>query len=302
MTAVLTPEETARLGETLSRVLATFDAAAARARDPVAFVHRFQAADDRALVGLFAALLAYGRVELIARALEDVCRRIGPTPALSAAADALAPDEAARRFDGFVYRMTRGADLTRLWLGVGTLYRAGRTVEDAFVAADASDAPDLRPALAGLRDTLLAPTAHFPARKAFEHFFPDPRRSSATKRLWLYLRWMVRGPDAIDLGLWTRVSPARLTMPVDTHIHRISGYLGLTTRLPADARTAAEITAALRTLDPTDPVRFDFALTHLGISGDCARRRVPAICAACALDALCRLDAEGQLSKTFRRP
>jgi uncharacterized protein (TIGR02757 family) len=285
------------LAAVLAAVEQGLDPEARRARDPVAFPHRYADARDRELVGLFAALLAYGRVDLIARALTDATARMGPHPAAAAAADDRAA--AAGRFDGFVYRFTRGPDLARLWVGIGEVQRSGRTLEDVFLAADRPDppggSPDLRPALAGLRRTLLAPTMDEPEppRRAFEHFFPDPDRGSATKRLWLYLRWMVRGPDAIDLGLWRRVSPARLTMPVDTHIHRLGRYLGLTTRPSADFRTAQDITAALRALEPADPLRWDFALTHLGIAGACARRRVPEICAGCALAPACRLDARG---------
>ena len=286
------------LGETLERVLREADPTAALSRDPVRFARAWTRPEDQAMVGLFAALLAYGRVELIGRALTEASRRMGPEPAQAATTDTR--EAALARFDGFVYRLTRGPDLARLWLGVGAVLRSGRTLEAVFVEADVPGAPDLRGALSGFRRTLLAPTADFPARRAFEHFFPDPARHSATKRLWLYLRWMVRGPDRIDLGLWTQVSPARLTMPVDTHIHRLATYLGLTSRPGADARTAAEITAALRHIDPADPVRFDFALTHLGISGACERRRVPAICDACPLTRVCRLTPEGTVQKIAR--
>jgi len=285
------------LAAVLTEVARGLDPGARRARDPVAFPHRYPDALDRELIALFAALMAYGRVDLIARALTEATARMGTHPAEAAAADDV--EAAARRFEGFVYRFTRGPDLARVWLGIGAIYRSGRTLEDVFIAADQAHAlgtaPDLRPALSGLRAAILAPTADAPPRPAFEHFFPAPFRGSATKRLWLFLRWVVRGPDAIDLGLWHRVSPARLTMPVDTHIHRLGRYLGLTSRASADFRTAQEITAALRVLDPADPLRWDFALTHTGIVGACARRRVPAICAACPLEPACRLDEAGQV-------
>jgi uncharacterized protein (TIGR02757 family) len=114
----------------------------------------------------------------------------------------------------------------------------------------------------------------------------------------MWLRWMVRGPDAIDLGFWSEVGPARLTVPLDTHVHRLGRYLGLTGRRQADWRTAAEITAALRALDPADPLRYDFALAHMGISGQCPTRRVEAVCAACPIRGVCRLDAEGRVASS----
>lgn len=270
----------------LDAFLADFDFAAHRARDPVAFVWRFTDPLDQELVAVFAACLAYGRVASIANGLEDVLRRIGPTPARTAAQD----DEAAAlaRFDGFVYRMTRGVDLTRVWRGIAHLQRVHGSLGEALAAHDPGG-PDLRQALAGWRGALLEPTAHFPARRSFEHFFSDPLKGSPIKRISLLLRWMVRGPDAVDLGLWRGLGAHRLVIPVDTHVHRISRYLGLTRRKSADWRTAAEITAALRRFDPADPLRYDFALAHLGISGACPTRRMPAICQDCPIEAICTL-------------
>jgi uncharacterized protein (TIGR02757 family) len=85
----------------------------------------------------------------------------------------------------------------------------------------------------------------------------------------MFLRWLVRPADGIDLGIWQGVDPSRLVIPVDTHISRISTYLGFTSRNNADWRMAREITDALRRLDPADPVKYDFPLAHLGISAGC---------------------------------
>lgn len=270
----------------LDAFLATFDYAAHRARDPVAFVWRFTDPLDQELVAVFAACLAYGRVTSIATGLEDVLRRMGPRPAAAAAGD----DEAAARarFDGFVYRMTRGVDLTRIWRGIATLQARHGSLGAALAAHDPGG-PDLRAALAGWRAALLAPTAHFPARRSFQHFFSDPLKGSPIKRINLLLRWMVRGPDGVDLGLWRELGTHRLVMPLDTHVHRISRYLGLTDRKSADWRTAAQITAALRRFDPVDPLRYDFALAHLGISGACPARREIEICRTCPIEAICTL-------------
>jgi len=97
-----------------------------------------------------------------------------------------------------------------------------------------------------------------------DHLLPRPERGSACKRLNLWLRWMVRR-DAVDPGGWTGVSPAQLVVPLDVHMHRICRALGLTRREAADLRTAVEITDAFRSFAPDDPVRYDFALTRLGI-------------------------------------
>jgi endonuclease III len=98
---------------------------------------------------------------------------------------------------------------------------------------------------------------------------------------------MIRGPDEVDLGLWKGVPPSALVIPLDTHVQRIARNLGLTRREDASWRTASEITENLRAIDPADPVRFDFALCHLGMSGACPARREAARCAACPLAAAC---------------
>lgn len=270
----------------LDAFLADFDIATHRARDPVAFVWRFVDPLDQELMAVFAAGLAYGRVTSIARALEEVVKRVGARPSQAAAND----DEAAAiaRFDGFVYRLNRGVDLTRVWLGIAALQHEYGSLGQAMAALDPGGA-DLREALARWREALLAPTAHFPDRRSFNHLIADPRKGSPIKRLSLMMRWMVRGPDDLDLGLWRDLGTHRLTMPLDTHVHRIGRYLGLTDRNQANWQTAVDITDALRRFDPVDPLRYDFALAHLGISGACPTHRVAEICAACPIESICRL-------------
>jgi uncharacterized protein (TIGR02757 family) len=111
-----------------------------------------------------------------------------------------------------------------------------------------------------------------PKRAGVCYFFPRPSAGSACKRLNLFLRWMVRH-DEIDLGVWTTIPPARLVVPLDTHIIRLGKCLRLTRYNTAGWKMAADITAALRTLDPEDPVRFDFSLCHVGMMNACGYGR-----------------------------
>ena len=120
------------------------------------------------------------------------------------------------------------------------------------------------------------------------HSLPDPSGSSGCKRLLLYLRWMVRPDDGVDLGLWKQVSPSVLLIPLDTHIHRIARNLGLTNRSSPSWAAAEEITAALRAIDPVDPVRFDFALCHMGMLQQCPSRRDSELCRGCGVLTVCR--------------
>jgi hypothetical protein len=123
---------------------------------------------------------------------------------------------------------------------------------------------------------------------------PRSDGAGAAKRLCLYLRWMVRPRGAVDLGSWQalapgRFDPARLIIPLDTHIGRIGRYIGLTDRASPGLSTARAITATLRRLRPADPLAYDMALCHLGISGSCPRRRDLVRCRGCPIRELCRL-------------
>lgn len=119
-----------------------------------------------------------------------------------------------------------------------------------------------------------------------DFLFPDPRKGSACKRHNLFLRWVVREEDGVDLGIWTVLSPAQLIVPVDTHMARLGRYLGLTARNAVDGRMAEEITDAFRAVCPGDPVRYDFALTRIGILKDCTATS-RGTCGVCPLAPAC---------------
>jgi uncharacterized protein (TIGR02757 family) len=118
------------------------------------------------------------------------------------------------------------------------------------------------------------------------YFFPRPSGGSACKRMNLFLRWMVRR-DAVDPGGWTRVRPAQLVVPLDTHVIRVGQCLGLTGYKAAGWRMAREITESLRAIDPDDPVKYDFALCHVGMQGLCGFNRGRGN-VACPLRSVCR--------------
>jgi hypothetical protein len=119
------------------------------------------------------------------------------------------------------------------------------------------------------------------------------------KRLCLFLRWMARPDDGIDLGVWKGLPPSALVIPLDTHVLRISRAIGLTERRSASFRTALDVTASLRRLDPEDPVRYDFAIAQLGITRGCRHRHVPELCTPCPLRAGCGNTETGQSVPTL---
>ncbi len=122
-----------------------------------------------------------------------------------------------------------------------------------------------------------------PQRAGVRYFFPNPKAGSACKRLNLFLRWMVRPNDGLDLGLWNFAPPSSLVIPLDTHIARIGIYLGWTQRKTAGWNMALDITRALARVDPKDPVKYDFALSRMGILENCPRHSRKQHCDLCKL-------------------
>ena len=289
----------ARLAPILDRFQRGFDASARLAADPVEFPRRYPDAGDAEVAGLLAACLAYGRADVFKPRIESVLRVAAPSPAAFAARLARHPD--ASSLAGFRYRFNTAEDVAALLAAAGWVRgrhgslgaRFAGLLEEAV--AEGTPAP-LREALARFAAELREspPALELLADRGgrgIRHLCPDPRAGGAAKRWNLYLRWMVRGPDGVDLGLWRKVPTSALLVPLDTHVARVARRLGLTRRRDLSWRTAEEVTSALRLADPGDPVRFDFALCHLGMSGHCPSRRDPERCATCRLADGCEAGA-----------
>ena len=285
----LSPREAELLRPRLDAFLASTDTRARILRDPVEFPHRYTDPRDIEVSALLAAALAYGRADLFRPKVDALLKRMGPSPA--AFVRALDVAGARELLTGFVYRFNVGTDVAVLLLGMGRVLRELGSLEALFVRGLEARG-SLHGALAAfteaLRDVPMEPLRKaLGPERGLHHLLPAPLGPGAAKRLNLFLRWMVRGPDGVDLGIWTRVRPSALLIPLDTHIGRISLHLGLTRRKDSSWRTAEEITASLRALDAEDPVRYDFALCHYGMSGVCPTQPVPGNCARCELRSAC---------------
>lgn len=244
------------------------------ANDPLSFCHRFTDPLDQEVAAVVASAFAYGNIVIILRTLETIFAELGPSPRRYV--ENFDPCKGLKTFSAFKHRFNDGRDLCALLWAVRNMIELSGSIEAFFLRSYDSAAEDLTGALNGYSSSVIAMeyesvfgAKKTPADSYFPFLFPAPAAGSACKRLCMFLRWMVRPNDGIDLGLWRRVSPSQLVIPVDTHISRICTYLGFTRRKAADWRMAREITAALRRLDPLDPVKYDFSIAHLGISEGC---------------------------------
>jgi uncharacterized protein (TIGR02757 family) len=262
------------------------------ANDPLSFCHHFPEPADQEIAGLIASSFAYGNVKIILRTLDSIFARIGPSPRRFV--EQFDPQEGLRLFAGFKHRFNDYRDLCALLHAIRLMVSAAGSIEGFFCKGVDPANDDLGEAMAKFSSSVLAfdYTAVFgtqspPDDAYFNFLFPSPDSGSACKRLCMYLRWMVRPADGIDLGTWKTIPPSRLIIPVDAHIQRICRLLGFTSRKQADWQMAREITAALRSFDPLDPVKYDFSICHLGISEGCSGTSAER-CAECALYGFCR--------------
>ena len=269
----------------LDALVETFDVSTI-APDPLQLVLRFSDPLDQDVAGLIAAAFAYGRAETIVANIGAVLAKMRPSPYRYLAS--LDPDEARRRFAGFAHRFHKTPELVAFLgciAGVIAIHGSlGALLRECYDDSDADIGPSLTRFVEAIRSAGSAPARH---ASALQYLLTSPADGSACKRMNLYLRWMVRRTSP-DLALWTFVDPAKLVMPVDTHIHRIATFLGLNERKSADWKAARALTDELARFDRTDPVRYDFALCRLGILDLCSRKRRRENCDVCMLREVCR--------------
>ncbi len=278
------PRRHKALQASLEALTVKYQEARALDADPLAIPLAFVDPMDREVAAWIAAHLAYGRVAPMQRAIRSLLGPLGPSPSTWLRAKDAAEIRRAMQaaLPNWVWRFHTLEDMIawilawkRLDEGNGhqgmendLLPGAGRSADEALSALVQRLRLEL-PATHGLRFSL-----------------PDPLEGAACKRWRMFLRWMVREAWP-DLGLWRAYPREALVIPLDTHVARISRLIGLTSRATPDGRMALEITQALQALDPLDPLRFDFPLSHLGILGDCPGLRSLPGCAACPLVELC---------------
>jgi uncharacterized protein (TIGR02757 family) len=258
--------------------------------DPVRYVRRFRSRADAEIVGLLVSSVAYGRVDQIMRDAQTLLDILGNEPAKFVAAFTR---RQAMKFDRFKHRFTRGTHIACLvhrlkhalrdYGSLHALFQEGWVGSCETRLAISHGGGKLRSyGCPGFCDDCVTSR-----RQSVQYLLPEPRNGSAAKRMCLYLRWMVRDTYP-DVGVWNSFPKSALVIPLDTHVARIGRSFGLTERRSSDWMTAVEITDALRQLDPDDPLRYDYPLSHLGIDGGCRGRYHVATCCACGVREFCR--------------
>jgi uncharacterized protein (TIGR02757 family) len=247
--------------------------------DPLQFVYQYTQPSDKEIVAFLSAALAYGRVEQIEKSLSNLFKRMGKSPYTFVRGFDKAKRE---RLNGFKHRFTTGQDIADLLTLLKKVLNRYGSIERFFIEGYSPADKNIIPALTKFCDSLYAIYRDcgraYVLTSAQQHggkvssglkfLLASPDRGSACKRLNLFLRWMVRKDD-VDPGLWKSIDKAKLVVPVDVHIGRLSRILGLYDRKTVSLPAAVEITESFAQIEPADPVKFDFALSRIGITEGC---------------------------------
>ena len=263
-------------------------------QDPVAYPRRYARPADQEVAAFLASALAYGRADVARQTVERLLA-LGGNDLAGYVLD-FHPRRELPRFHGLRHRLSTGRDLACLVFFLRQALERYGTLGRLFLEGYRESHENTLPALARFVEFFrrLDPAPVYGRRmypQGLLHFFPDPRKGSACKRLHLFLRWMVRSGDGVDLGLWPEIPARKLLVPLDTHVARLSRHLGLVSHRTPSGRTACALTQAFSRLEPEDPLKYDFALCHYGMSGACPPTPEPGHCRRCLLRLACRAAA-----------
>jgi uncharacterized protein (TIGR02757 family) len=228
--------------------------------DPISIPHRFTKKQDIEIAGFFAAILAWGQRKTILNKCSELLECMDNAPhdfMLNHTEGDL------KAVLGFKHRTFNEVDALYFIHFLSWFYRHQDSLEKAFLIGQTG-------AVDSMESMLTQFQRHFfsleDAPSRTKKHISSPATRSACKRINMYLRWMVRQDEqGVDFGIWKQISPAQLICPCDLHVDRVGRKLGLITRKQTDWGTAVELTQVLRSFDPLDPVKYDFALFGLGV-------------------------------------
>ena len=238
--------------------------------DPLEFLYDYNDIRDREIVGIIASSLAYGRVAQILKSVSKIIDVMKPSPGEFVKRSSI--KELINCFRSFKHRFTTGKEIANLLFSLGLTIKEYSSLYDCFKSGYKNSDQSIIPALSKFIEHLRKNGA---GEKNSLIVMPDD--GSACKRHNLFLRWMIRKDD-VDPGGWDGISPSKILAPLDVHMYRICHRLGLTKRKQANMKTSIEITEAFKKFNSDDPVRYDFALTRLGIRDDAKYETVYKLC------------------------
>lgn len=226
--------------------------------DPISIPHSFEEPKDVEISGLIAATIAWGQRTTIIKNANKATKLMGNEPFRFVMEHSEAD---LNDLNGFVHRTFNAEDLKHFVRSLKHIYSKHESLEDIFVEG-AVPTLDMKSAIHHFKQVFF----QIPHEKRTQKHVADPMNGSSAKRINMYLRWMVRPNDrGVDFGLWTRIPTSALSCPLDVHSGRTARQLGILKRSQNDWAAVSELDASLRSFDPVDPVKYDFALFGTGV-------------------------------------
>lgn len=225
--------------------------------DPIQIPHLYNLKEDIEIAGFLAATIAWGNRKMIIKNSNRMMELLGNSPYDFVMNH---KEHHLEQLDGFVHRTFNSIDFIHFIKSLKHIYTNHKGLENVFQSYATEDS--LQPAIHKLKQ-LFFEIEH--PNRTTKHI-SDPLKGSAAKRINMYLRWMIRkDTTGVDFGLWKNISTSTLSCPLDVHSGNVARKLGLLTRKQNDAKALAELDSKLRKMDPSDPVKYDFALFGLGV-------------------------------------
>jgi uncharacterized protein (TIGR02757 family) len=253
--------------------------------DPLQFIYKYDNQADMEIAGFLAAALAYGRVQQIEKSLTNLMEYMGSHPS---SFTRNFNEQKKSKLKDFKHRFTTGDDISDLLAMLKNVLNKHGSIEKYFLQGYTKSDENIIPALTIFCNSLLkihAPKHKGQVSRGLKYLLVNPSDGSACKRLNLFLRWMVRD-DEVDAGLWKSVDKAKLIVPVDVHMGRLCRFLGFHDKKTVMLSTAVEITRNFAGIEPNDPVKYDFALSRIGIVENCTGK-YSNLCRDCELISFC---------------
>ena len=225
--------------------------------DPVQIPHQFSKKEDIEIAGFLTATISWGNRKSILKNANTLMQLLDNDPYHFILGHT--PKDLSR-FTGFVHRTFNDKDLTFFIAGLQNFYKKNGDMESFFANYHQED--NLHKALHDFKKEFFS----IPHLSRTQKHISDPHKNSAAKRLYMFLRWMVRNSDkGVDLGIWKRIPASILSCPLDVHSGNTARKLKLLRRKQNDLKAVNELDAILRKMDPLDPVKYDFSLFGLGV-------------------------------------
>ncbi|WP_417875768.1 TIGR02757 family protein [Winogradskyella sediminis] len=228
--------------------------------DPIQIPHQFSKKEDIEIAGFLAATIAWGNRKSIIKNANRMVELLDHSPFEFIMQH---QDADLEKLIPFVHRTFNGNDFVQFVKSLQHIYKTHNGLESVFSKYAEKDS--LQISIHEFKKVFF----EIPHLERTQKHVSDPFKNSAAKRINMYLRWMVRNDNnGVDFGIWSSLSPSQLSCPLDVHSGNIARQLGLLKRKQNDGKALSELDAALRNLDPKDPVKYDFALFGLGVFED----------------------------------